>query len=99
MSGDARDDLARVGAVEFLIAIVEERHFVDTKNLRRGMQLGLANARQRRAARMPRVARPLASVAAAVAARRGEEKRLDALRRVLGERAAAAEGFIIGVSE
>ena len=96
---DSRDGLSWIRAVQLLVAVVEERHFAHAQDPRGGAQLRLTDLSQRLPAGMLRIVRTVAPVAAAVAARRGHQRDFDAFGSVLRERAAHAQGFVIGVRE
>ena len=96
---DAGDGLAGVRAVEMLVAVVEQRHFAHAQHRRGGAQLSLTDLRQRQRAGMLRIVGTMAAVTAAVTARGGQQKDVDAFGRVFRERASHAQGFVIGVRE
>ena len=95
---DGRDGLRGIGPVQVLVDVIEHREVADAERRRRGPQFLLANPRERvRAGMLRRIAMP--AEPAALAARRGDERRLDAFGRIPRQRAPDAERLIIGMGE
>src|SRR5512136_2542254 len=68
-----------VGAVEMLVAVIQQRDFAHAQDRRGGAQLGFTYARQRRRTWMLVILGSKTTVAAVVTARGSQQKNIDAL--------------------
>jgi hypothetical protein len=85
------DHLARPGAIELLIVVVEKRDIFRTEHRRRGAQLPFANRGECVCPRMLRIAWTMGTVTAAVATCRAQQEHLDAFSGVLRDSSTDAE--------
>ena len=93
------DNLTWVRTVEMLVVVVQQRDFANTQRRGGSTQLRLTDVRQRRWTGVLRIAGTMATVAAAVAARSGQQKDVGAFGRVFRERATYPQRFVVGVRE
>ena len=100
VTGDARDRLARIRPIELLIAIVEQRssRARPAPRPRRAAPLSRISASATAPGMLGRTG-PMPAVSAGIAARGGQQKDVDAFGRVLRQRAADAQRFVVGMGE
>ena len=96
---DPADRVRGVGLVEQLILVLEERDFMDAQYGSRRFELLLTDPRQRVRTGMAGIALRMAVKPAALAARRDDQRHLDAFGRVLRDHPAHAHRLVVGVCQ
>ena len=89
----------RIGAIEPLVGVVEQRDFAHAQRLGRGRSSASRIVASASDPGCSCVTGAMPTETACVAARGGHQEHVDALRGVLRERAAHAERLVVGVGQ